>query len=194
MNRSALLAMMVFSSVAHADDLEVEGREVVGHPNGYVAAGLIAGEDEFAYEGFALELGHRLGHSPVFARVMGQAGNTKRFDNPGHGTYVEGRAGAEARTCTRGGMLCGSFGIDLGLHRGRYERVLVDGSRTAKPSEPPPRYPFEELDSVVIAPRLTVDGGGRVRMRAVLERPSQSIGGNRRIDGFAGSLSLGVAF
>jgi hypothetical protein len=198
MNRVALIALLVAPVVARAEtiELEVEGREVVGPPNGYVAAGLITGEDEFAYQGVALEFGHRIGTTPLFARAMGQAGGTKRFDNPGHGTYVEGRIGGEARTCTQTGMLCGSVGIDVGIHRGRYDWVDTGGmSLTAKPTEPPPSMPsFIELDSMVIAPRVTVDGGGRVRVRLVLERPSHSIGGRERIDGFAGSLSLGIAF
>lgn len=198
-----VLATLVVGPVAHAesyvdtDELEVEGRELRADPQGYIAAGGVTGSDEFDYHGLLVEGGHRLGGTPLFARVMGQAGNLRRDDNPGRGTFVEGRVGGEARGCINRGMLCLSFGIDVGLHRGRYEWVDVgSGGVNAKPADEPPApgFRYSELDSVIVAPRLTADGGGRVRVRAVLERPSQTIGGNKRIDGFAGSIALGLAF
>jgi hypothetical protein len=176
-------------------ELEVEGRELRGDPNGYVASGASAGADEFRYQGFLAEGGYRLGRTPLFARVMGQVGNLKRLDNPGRGTFYQGRIGGEARTCVGAGMLCLSAGIDVGLHRGRFEWVDVrEDLMTLKPNDAPPGSQYAELDSVIVAPRLTADGGGRVRIRAVLERPSHTLAGGKRIDGLAGSLTLGLAF
>src|SRR5262245_34569922 len=122
----ATMAAMLASSVAHADDSVVEednGREVDRAPDGYIAAGGIFGEDQFQYQGIAIELGRRIEHMPVFGRAMASAGNTKLERDPGRGTYLEARVGAEARGCFHDGRLCVSGGIDAGKHRGRYTHL-----------------------------------------------------------------------
>lgn len=207
MKRIVVLATLGIGTIAHADsyvdpnpdELEVEGREVRRDPDGYVASGGVTGtfgDNEFNQHGLIVEGGLRLGRTPLFARAMGQFGNLRRDDNPGRGTYLQGRVGGEARTCLNNGMVCFAFGIDVGLHRGRYEWVDVGvGGVLAKPADQPSfELPYAELDAVLVAPRLTVDGGGRVRVRGVLERPSLTVDGGKRIDGFAASLTLGLAF
>jgi hypothetical protein len=52
---------------------------------------------------------------------------------------------------------------------------------------------FETFNSMVVAPRLTIEGGNRVRMRAVLERPYHLYEGGG-VGGIAGSLMLGIGF
>lgn len=198
--RAIGLCVLLVSSTAFADD-GVPGRELDRDPDGYISAGAITGTDHFDYGGVVLEGGRRVGHlreTPLFIRAMGHAGGTKTSDNPGHGTYVEGRVGIEGRNCTRSGMFCASVGLDVGLHRGRYERVEFDehGRPINKPVVEAPSEPstFESFDSMVVAPRLTLDGGNRVRVRGVLERPYHIVSGGEGVGGVAASLMLGLAF
>lgn len=195
MNRIARIALLVAvaaSPVARADDIDgPPDREVNRAPNGYVSAGLMAGKDHYTTQGFVGEFGRRIYHTPVFGRVMGSAGST--VVTGGRGTFWETRAGVEARTCSPTGMLCGSFGFDLGVRRATAD-VYVPPTENRKQSMEPVDDPSKDnLDSTVFVPRLTIDGGNRVRVRGVLEFP-QHMSDNQRISGVAVSLALGVGF
>ncbi len=197
-----LLVLSLISSPAFADDSSdvFPGRELDQEPNVYISSGAIIGKDHFSYGGVVIEAGRRFGRlreTPLFIRGMAHGGNTSVEGNPGRGTYVEARAGVEGRNCMRGGMLCASVGIDVGIHRGRYDRVEFDerGRPIAKPvtEAPSEQAAFDTFNSTVIAPRLTLDGGNRVRVRAVLERPYHLHAGGG-VGGVAGSLMLGLGF
>lgn len=194
----AIGLLLLLSSTAMADGYN---RELDRAPDGYVSAGAIAGTDHFSYGGVVVEAGRRVGalvDTPLFLRAMFHAGGTKTDDNPGNGTYVEGRMGIEGRNCIRGGMFCASVGIDVGLHQGRYDRVELDdrGRPIGKPvvDAPSETTNLDRFDSMVVAPRLTLDGGNRVRVRAVVERPYHIVSGGEGVGGVAGSLMLGLAF
>ncbi len=201
----ALLVVSTTTAAADSDASDAPGRELNREPDVYISSGAITGSDHFRYGGVVIEAGRRVGRlreTPLFIRGMAHAGNTRTTDNPGRGSYVEARAGIEGRNCTRTGMLCASVGLDVGLHRGRYTRVEFDDngrplgtSTLGKPvaEQEQPGIDFENFDSTVIAPRLTLDGGNRVRVRAVLERPYH-ITRDGGVGGIAGSLMLGVAF
>lgn len=196
------LALVLSSSVAFAeDDLSPPGREIDREPNVYISSGGISGTDHFKFGGVVIEAGRRIGRladTPLFLRGMAHGGNTRVSDNPGRGTYLEARAGLEGRQCSRTGMVCGSVGVDVGLHRGRYEHVELDdnGRPISKPVVAPPpgsNANFETFDSTVISPRLTLDAGNRVRVRVVAERPYH-ITKDGGVGGVAGSLMLGIGF
>jgi hypothetical protein len=189
MNRIVLLGLTLTASVAHA-----EGRDPVGEPNGYAAVGGITGEDHFEFHGIAGEVGRRLGPTRLFGRVMATAGNTSLPNTAGRGTYAEGRAGVEGRTCSSSGVLCGSLGLDLGIHRSRYKHVDLSNPTGFEKAGASVEDPLEErFDTVVAVPRLTIDGGARVRVRGVFELP-QHLHEDGSVTGFAVSLSIGVGF
>lgn len=173
MQRALLLALWFAGSVARADDAvpsapidPLEARAARAEPDAYAAAGVVVGDSQgFEVHGAILDLGKRIASGlPWFGRAALQAGAIGRSDNPGDGEFLELRAGAEGRDCSGRGMLCGSIGVDLGVRRGEFRHRLYadNGSRTDIP---------ERLDAVVAVPRFTVDAGGRIRFRAVLEVP-----------------------
>jgi hypothetical protein len=168
MGRLALLAVLLTASVASADDYIADPLDVHaqgGEPAAYAAAGLVLDQSQgFLSNGGVAELGQRLGRSPWFVHVLGQAGAIRRSDEPGTGTFFEVRAGLEARSCRSGGMVCGSAGLDLGFHRGDFTHVTFEngGQRVETP---------ESLDGLEAVPRFTIDAGGRLRVRASLELP-----------------------
>jgi hypothetical protein len=182
MRLAPLACLVAMGSVAQAEG------PPYGHPNGYAAAGAITGTDQHDFNGAAVEVGHRIAASSLFARVMGHAGSN---EGGGRGTYKQGRAGVEARTCSPTGMVCGSFGVDVGLHRGVFTpfvpptssgvaRAIIDS-------------PDDRRDATVVAPRLTIDGGGQVRVRGMIELPQHYHAGGRT-SGVALSLTLGIGW
>lgn len=196
----ALALLVVSSATAVAEnDVNPTGRELDHEPDVYISSGLITGSDHFKFGGAVIEAGRRIGklrETPLFIRGMAHGGNTKAEGNPGRGTYLEARAGVEGRNCTRTGILCASVGLDVGIHRGRYDHIDLDdnGRPINKPvAEEMSTDHFETFNSTVVSPRLTIDGGNRVRMRAVVERPYH-ISKQGGVGGIAGSLMLGIAF
>jgi hypothetical protein len=187
MRRLALLALFVPSIATAENDLEPEGRELHRQPDGYIASGMIFGSHRFEYEGVLVEGGRRIARSPLFVRALGHGGRAKLESAPGVGTYIEARAGGELRTCSATGMLCGSLGIDLGLHRTQFQHVDLMQQRK------PGASLDETFSTAVIVPRFTVDGGNRVRVRGVLELPNHHRE-SERTKGVAVSLAIGVAF
>jgi len=200
MRAIGVLALSLVSSTALAEnDVNPPGREIDAEPNFYISSGGISGTDHFKFGGVVIEVGRRVGRlrdTPLFIRGMAHGGNTRVEGNPGRGTYLEARGGVEGRNCTRTGLLCASVGLDVGIHRGQYDHVELDdnGRPIAKPAgEDMANTNLETFNSTVIAPRLTLDGGNRVRIRGVVERPYHiSKAGN--VGGLTGSLMLGLAF
>lgn len=173
MSRAVLLAVTLaasLGSVARADDDVPSSDPLELHapgdqPDGYIAGGLIWDDIQgFQSRGAIIDAGQRLGRLPWFVRGTFEAGAVARSDEPGHGVFTELRGGLEARSCQSGGMLCGSAGADVGVRRGYFDHVLYaqNGSRSEF---------TESLDSIVAVPRLTIDAGGRIRFRGVLELP-----------------------
>jgi hypothetical protein len=198
MNRIVLVALTLTTSVAAAEGEYPTTAQGRGEPNSYVAVGGILGEDRFEYNGIAGEVGMRIGRTPLFGRVMAHAGNASLSELAGRGTYAEGRGGVEVRACRNGRMWCGSLGLDLGIHRGKFERLDRTNRGSPKPAdslEEEDRFDMieERFDTTVVAPRLTLDGGGRVRVRGVLELPHH-IREGESVTGVAISLSLGVSY
>lgn len=187
MRRLALLALFVPSIAAADNDVEPQDRELHRAPDHYIASGLTFGSHAYEFEGVLLEGGMRLSRTPLFLRAMGNGGRVERSDAPGFGSYVEARAGAELRTCSQTGMLCGSVGIDLGLHRSQYRREDLGLDR--KPNDPLD----ETFASAMVVPRLTIDGGNRVRVRGLVELQDH-YRETERVKGVAMSLSLGLGF
>jgi hypothetical protein len=198
MKRALLLAITLTSSLARAqsyvdpDDEEPgvpDAREVNKSPDGYVAAGVVTGKDKYELHGGALEGGHRIAKLPLFGRVMGVAGTTSL--RSGRGTYTEARGGVEARTCSRTGRLCGSVGLDLGIHRASFTPYVQD---TAFQKPATTAVDPNQFDSFITVPRLTLDGGNRVRVRGVLEFPRHDRDNEPTVTGVSVSLALGVAY
>jgi hypothetical protein len=190
LGRTRVIAVAIsIPALAVADDPR-------GAPDGYVASGPVRGQDQYDYLGFILEAGRRIESTPLFGRLFAQTGTNHIQDRRGlgRGTYIEGRAGLEARTCRRDGMFCAALGIDVGRHRGRFEpRVdYVPIGRANKLGDTEPL--FADFDSTVVAPRLTLDGGARIRARLVVEMPRHFRKGAEDVTGTAVSLALGVAF
>ncbi|MBA2541809.1 MAG: hypothetical protein H0V17_19350 [Deltaproteobacteria bacterium] len=189
MRRLVSIALMLVSArtAAAENDVQPEGRELHHEPDRYIAAGGIRGKHAYEFNGVLLEGGVRIQRTPLFVRAMANTGNASLPDDPGRGTYVEARAGAELRTCTRTGMLCGSLGMDVGFHRTNYQHVDLSQKRGATD-------PLDEtFESGVLVPRFTVDGGNRVRVRGVLELPNH-YSDRGRTRGAALSISLGLGF
>jgi hypothetical protein len=193
-------------SVSTASDDPMEQHRPGDAPSGYVSAGAAAGGGYFDSKGFVIDAGKRIGRSSWFMRGLFQGGNSSLTTEPGRGTYMEARAGLEVRSCRHGGMVCGSAGLDAGVHRGEFNHVLFTGGRH--------EY-IERFDSVVVAPRITLDAGGRIRFRVALELPmhmrdsesiernvvarssmptSQPQQDNQYITGLAASFALAVGF
>lgn len=184
MRRLVSIALVLSAPPALAE--EPAGRELHREPDRYIAAGGMRGKHAYEFDGALLEGGVRIKRTPLFVRAMANAGNTSLPDDPGRGTYGEARAGAELRTCSRTGMLCGALGIDVGLHRTNYQHVDLTRKRATDSFD-------ETFESTVIVPRFTVDGGNRVRVRGVLELPNHYSDGERT-RGVALSISLGLGF
>ncbi len=203
-SRSILLAAVLFSpAIAGAHPISEEAepapapqiadRELDRAADTYFAGGAITGQDQLRFTGFFLESGHRM-HGMLFGRVMGVAGATRADDRPGRGTYKEARVGAELRTCTPNGIYCGSFGLDLGMHRGAFTASADPQYVDTKPGiESPTTDRDLLLDGMMLAPRVTFDGGNRIRVRAVFELPTQ-VGERGTTTGVAVSLALGLGF
>jgi hypothetical protein len=169
MIRLALLASMFLASTARADGESMDpfNRHEPGHePNSYIAAGLgrVQGGGLVA-TGPVLEAGTRI-TGLWFARTMGQAGAITSANERTRGDFVEARVGAEARKCTSGAMVCSSVGVDLGVQRTNVTHVIVVGGERTELRD--------GVRSLVASPRVTFDGGGRLRVRAVLELPAHT--------------------
>jgi hypothetical protein len=165
MHRIAVLAVMLSASVVRADEHDPLDAHVPGNePDGYASGGGIIGTSQgYISNGIVFDAGSRLGSSLLFGRAMGQAGTLHRSDEPGRGNFVEGRVGAEVRSCTYGGMACGSAGVDVGIRRADFTHVsFAPGERRETP---------ENLDALVAVPRITLDAGGRIRFRVSVELP-----------------------
>ena len=188
MIRIALITVVLGSSVAYADEVDPDGRDPIGEPSGYVAAGVMTGKDRYELHGFVAEAGKRIERSMFFGRVQASAGTTGL--RSGRGTFHEERAGVEARKCNLTGIVCASLGLDLGMHRSSF-KLYVDPATRAKPEMLPTQQ--QRLDTTVLVPRFTIDGGQRVRVRGVIELP-RHLNDEESLSGISISLSLGVGF
>jgi hypothetical protein len=188
MSRFVLVAVMLAPVLARA-----EGDDPRGQPNGYAAVGGTVGEDHYDSHGIVGEGGMRLGQTPWFGRVLAATGNTKLTNEPGRGTYVEGRIGLEGRRCHYNGVVCGSLGLDVGAHSGTFEHVDLSNATRLRAANSSTPSLEEDFNATVLAPRLTIDGGSRVRVRGVFEVPSY-ITDHGSTTGIAASLALGVSW
>jgi hypothetical protein len=193
LHQISVAAVLLTATAARADEAEIADRELDRPSTTYFAAGAITGANQLRFTGFFLESGHKM-TGLLFGRVMGVAGATKADDRPGRGTYREVRAGLEGRSCSPRGIVCGSLGLDVGWHRGTFS-TSTDPMFISKPAtgEPPTIDNELILDGMVLAPRVTFDGGNRARVRAVFELPTQ-VGERGTSIGVAVSLALGLAF
>ena len=166
----ALLATTFAAPAVYADDDITDPLDVHrpgDEPNGYVSAGVVVdGSNGYLSKGPIVELGQRVGEGALFARARFQAGSMLRSDEPGHGTFQQATAGLELRSCGHGGMVCYSGGADAGVLHGDFDHVSFSssGERSAM---------NETFMAYLVAPRITLDAGGRIRFRANLELPLQ---------------------
>ena len=188
MIRIGLLTIVLGSSVAYADEGDPDGRNPIGEVTGYVAAGVMTGKDRYELHGFVAEAGKRIERSMFFGRVQATAGTTGL--RSGRGTFHEERVGVEARKCTITGIVCASLGVDLGMHRASF-KLYVDPATQGKPEMLPAQQ--QRLDTTVLVPRFTIDGGQRVRVRGVIEMP-RHMNDEESLSGVTVSLALGVGF
>jgi hypothetical protein len=194
MNRIVLAPVLILTLASTAFAEGTEPAPLRQEPGGYAAVAAVVGEDRFEFGGIAGELGKRIGQTTLFGRVMAQAGNTNLANDPGRGTYTQARAGVEARNCMYAGKVCGSIGLDVGVHRSRYEHVDLGANAAKARGAAAGENPLEErFDSVIAVPRFTLDGGGRIRVRGVVELPQHMRDGDS-VSGFGLSLAVGVAF
>jgi hypothetical protein len=162
-------SLLAVPTLAHADEA-IETRDA------YLSTSVIAGADHFVFGGLAAEAGRRISGTPVYLRAMIHTGEITAFTD-GEGSYLQGRVGGELRECRVRGIFCGSVGLDLGIHHSKH----VEEDRMT-----------ERHDNLVVAPRVAVDVGGRVRLRGAFE-VVRHVGGDD-VTGAAATLGLGVTF
>ena len=138
-------ALAAAEPAAYVPSAYVQGEVMLGGAAPVAGPNLLGG----------IEAAHRLGSTPLWARaalVYGPAA-----DDQGSGTDRQARLGLEARSCTATGWACGAVAGDLGYLRSTW-RTPID----------PPRW--EQVEGVVVVPRLAVDvGGARIRASLAFE-------------------------
>lgn len=177
-----LLAIVGSTSLAHADRAgEAEGYR------GYLAGSVIASNDALQSGGFALDVSRRMGDTPAFFHFVAHGGRQASVMEPLPGSYTELRGGFEGRTCTSRAFLCAAAGVDLGLHFATYEDP--DGDELIA-------FTDGAHDSVVLAPRVAIDAGYKLRMRVAFELPLHAAinEGSKNVAGAALSIGLGMGF
>jgi hypothetical protein len=86
-------------------------------------------------------------------------GGARLEGDPGAGYGNQLRAGAEVIPCTEGGIVCGNFGLDLGVQRGTWQSETSDGKDFSG-----------TVDSAIAMPRAFLDiGSSTVRFRLGIE-------------------------
>lgn len=156
-------------TITHRADAEPLAR-------GYATVGGDIGGAVGAFsEGVSIGGGYRIAESPVYLHAQLSRGSFEDLSEAigdgdtffqGSGTYDQARAGVESQTCTRGGILCGVYGVDVGALRSS----ATTGPYTDTPSS---RYTQEQL-----IPRAGADiGGEHLRLRTMAEL---SIGESQR--------------
>ncbi|MDB4953626.1 MAG: hypothetical protein JWO36_1195 [Myxococcales bacterium] len=172
-----LASLLGMSTLAHADTSLSATQPA--EPKTYIQGGLVAGGiyEAALYGAVELDAGRRLGHGPLWVHAMvAKGGMAAIWTTPMSTDYFELRAGVEARSCARSGLVCGLAGLDLG---GRYEKQI-----THSPSDT-----VDAKDSVLV-PRVGFDlGGDHLRVRQMIEYAVAPFSGH---SGFG--LSLGVAY
>ncbi|HEU0037291.1 MAG TPA: hypothetical protein VFQ53_42060 [Kofleriaceae bacterium] len=131
----------------------------------YVGGGGMLSQDEAVLAGAYGEGGIRIAGSPVFAHVLVQGGTAVHLFADNGGSFYDLRGGAEARGCIVRGSICGSAGLDLGVHRGTYVTIgealfETEGQEMS-----------EHFASTLVVPRLAVDYGEAIRFRGMIEAP-----------------------
>ena len=118
----------------------------------FVGGGAGLGGDHFLNAFVHLELGLRLGNTPLYAHAMGAIG--KSVDVEGGGNYQMLKGGLEARTCPSLGF-CLFAGADIGHQRQVWEKL---------------DEMTEHHSGLIYGPRFGLDAGGeRTRFRAAVD-------------------------
>ena len=149
---------------------------------GYLAAGTMAGVDDIFRFGGTLEGGVRIGDSPLFVHgLVGAGAGGGIYDE---GTYLQLRAGVEARTCTRTALLCGFAGADLALTS---DSITRDADYDHAMHRTTQRFG--------VVPRIGGELGRTIKLRASIEAPiyAPTVMDDATV-GLAFNLGLGYAF
>jgi hypothetical protein len=123
---------------------------------GYLGVGASLGVQRAIMGGMSIDGGKRIGDTPLFVR--GQMTGGKSGSD---GSYVQLRAGVEARGCVFRNLLCAFGGVDTGYQRDHVIDAAIFSNETT------------EIDAhdVVMIPRLGVEAGTKIRLRTALELP-----------------------
>lgn len=151
---AALLALMATAASASAEsyDATQPAKQAIG----YVGVGAMFGFQRDVVGGFFIDGGKRIGTTPLF--LHGQLTGGK---SGADGSYVQLRAGVEARTCVVRELFCGVVGVDTGYQRDQMITRELLGN------------PAMEVDAhdALLVPRVGLEAGTKVRLRAMAEAP-----------------------
>lgn len=123
---------------------------------GYLGVGASLGVQRAIMGGMSIDGGKRIGDLPLFVRGQMTGGKSGT-----DGSFVQLRAGVEARGCVFRNLLCGFGGLDGGYQRDHViDDQLFDNGQI-------------EIDAhdVVLIPRVGIEAGSKIRLRTALEVP-----------------------
>ena len=131
--------------------------------HGDVSVGVEVGNMRTLATGYHLDGSRQLSDLPLFVHGRIAAGTTGT-----DGSYQQVRGGVDARQCVLGKLLCGFAGVDVGY---RHDHVVDYPHYVYEPPRPEGRMePFHAHD-VLAVPRVGLELGAPVRLRAAVELP-----------------------
>lgn len=179
-----LVAVLASTTVASAESYDATQPSSALPKDGYVGIGVEGGAQRDMLAGIRLDVGVRLGESPVFARAQ-LAGGDAGVLQDGH--YQQARAGIEGRTCST--WVCAFLGVDAGYH---HESITKEPWFCLFSCEDRETTMHEAHDLVAV-PRVGLEVGKSVRARTSLELPLTTRLDER--EGHVGvTLSLGLGY
>ncbi len=149
---AALMTLTATAATAAAESFNATAERAPSH--GYLGVGASIGLVRAISGGMYVDGGKRIGTSPLF--VHGQMTGGKSGSD---GSFVQLRAGVEARGCVFRDMACVFGGADAGYQRDRMvDDGLFDGEMTSV-----------DAHDVIFAPRAGFELGNKIRLRASTE-------------------------
>jgi hypothetical protein len=177
-----LLAVLASTSIASAESLD--GTPAAPAKDGYIGLGVELGDQRALMGGVKLDGGYRLGESPLFARAQITGGKSGS-----DGDYQQLRAGVEARGCVIRELFCGFAGVDAGYqHDNMIDQSIWLGDASDRPSPA-----MTEAHDLMAVPRVGIELGTPIRLRAALDVPVTTRLDERE-NRIGAVLSLGVGY